>query len=231
MRMSSFDAPSGTEEFSDQYAHARARARGAASNESRRRPTAFGIFTLGIGTKERSQENERMNASGLTSRQAAFVTQILLDPNGTKAAVAAGYSPRTAAAIATENLRKPEIASALAEARRQRAQRVRIEADAVLEQVYRMAMVDVREFVDAQNRLIPLRQLPDTAAAAIQSIEITERDGAITYRVRLADRVAAIDRLMRHLGLFEKDQRQQGGAVAELLGAIHAAGSRLPVRP
>jgi len=50
----------------------------------------------------------------LTPKQARFVAEYSVDMNATQAAIRAGYSEQTAAAIGYENLRKPEIASALA---------------------------------------------------------------------------------------------------------------------
>lgn len=49
----------------------------------------------------------------LTDKQAAFVREYAVDKNGTQAAIRAGYSPRTAREMATENLAKPAIRSAV----------------------------------------------------------------------------------------------------------------------
>ena len=52
----------------------------------------------------------------LTSKQDAFVKEYLLNGgNGTQAAIKAGYSEKTAQAIATENLLKPVIKKAIEE--------------------------------------------------------------------------------------------------------------------
>lgn len=45
----------------------------------------------------------------MNDRQRAFCQYYAADPDGTAAAIKAGYSRRTAAAIASENLRKPEL--------------------------------------------------------------------------------------------------------------------------
>lgn len=68
----------------------------------------------------------------LTEKQRRFIEEYLVDLNATQAAIRAGYSPDTAHAIGWENLRKPEIESALAEARRAQTERTRIDADYVL---------------------------------------------------------------------------------------------------
>ena len=50
-----------------------------------------------------------MNDMALTARQKRFGDEYAVTLNGTKAAIAAGYSEKTAASMAYENLRKPEI--------------------------------------------------------------------------------------------------------------------------
>lgn len=45
----------------------------------------------------------------LTAKQQRFCDEYLIDLNATQAAIRAGYSPKTATVIATENLRKPNI--------------------------------------------------------------------------------------------------------------------------
>lgn len=45
----------------------------------------------------------------LTPKQQRFCDEYLIDLNATQAAIRAGYSKKTAAVIATENLRKPNI--------------------------------------------------------------------------------------------------------------------------
>ena len=167
----------------------------------------------------------------LTPKQATFVEEFLVDSNGTQAAIRAGYSPRTANEQAARLLANASVADAVAAARQLRAERVQVEADDVLRQVAHMLFVDVRRLVDDQSRPIPLHLLPDDVAAAIQSVEITDHAHGRTFRYRLADRVAAVDKLMRHLGLFSLDNRQAGNAIGELLAAIHGAGSRLPITP
>ncbi len=53
--------------------------------------------------------------SGLTVKQRRFVSEYLIDGNGTQAAIRAGYSEDTAAEMAYENLNKPHIAAKLKE--------------------------------------------------------------------------------------------------------------------
>jgi phage terminase small subunit len=54
----------------------------------------------------------------LTMKEALFIQEYLVDFNGTAAAIRAGYSVKSAAVIAYENLRKPHIRIAVDEAKR-----------------------------------------------------------------------------------------------------------------
>ena len=51
-----------------------------------------------------------VDLAGLTEKQRRFCDEYLIDLNATQAAIRAGYSPKTAAAIAAENLTKPKVA-------------------------------------------------------------------------------------------------------------------------
>ncbi len=73
----------------------------------------------------------------LTPKQAMFVKEYLKDLNGTQAAIRAGYSKKTANAIATENLAKPFIAGAVKVEMDKRAEKVDIDAEWVLREAKR----------------------------------------------------------------------------------------------
>lgn len=49
----------------------------------------------------------------LTQKQQRFVDEYIISGNATQAAIKAGYSKKTAAVTATENLRKPNIKAAI----------------------------------------------------------------------------------------------------------------------
>ena len=170
----------------------------------------------------------RHGSGQLTSRQAIFVRHYLVDRNGKQAAIRSGCSPRTAEVQASTLLSYPKVAEAVAELAQEQADKLEITSEAVLLQVYCMAMADVRRLVDETGQPIPLHLLPEDIAAAIQDVVIKNEGGVQTYKVRLCDRNSALDKLMKHLGLYEKDNRQTGNAIGELMAAVHGGGFRLP---
>ena len=76
--------------------------------------------------------NRSNNEIKLTSKQATFINEYLVDLNATQAAIRAGYSKRTAGQIGDENLRKPQIAKAIQESMSQRAERTEISSELVV---------------------------------------------------------------------------------------------------
>lgn len=71
----------------------------------------------------------------LTAKQAAFVSEYLIDLSATQAAIRAGYSVKTANRIASENLTKPVISRAIEQAMARRAERTELTAQDVLDSI------------------------------------------------------------------------------------------------
>lgn len=74
-------------------------------------------------------------------------------------------------------------------------------------------------------KVIPKDQLPREVLDAIAEISLTEK-GA--FKIKMHDKGAAVDRLMKHLGLYEADNKQISDPIAELIQSVQ--GSRIPVK-
>ena len=83
----------------------------------------------------------------MTPKQARFVQEYMVDLNGTQAAIRAGYSEKTAQEIASENLSKPIIASAIESHQADRAANVGIDAEWVLRRYKLLANFNIRKFL------------------------------------------------------------------------------------
>lgn len=86
-----------------------------------------------------------------TPKEQRFIDEYLIDLNGTQAAVRSGYSASSARQIASENLSKPYIQHAIAEARRAQQQRTQITADRVVQEIANVALADARELVEVRT--------------------------------------------------------------------------------
>ena len=167
----------------------------------------------------------------LTQRQQIFIREWMKHGNGSKAAQAAGYAPATARQMAVSNLKIPKVIAEIERLKGLQSKRYEVTVERVMSQAARMAFVDPREYVDGSGELIPLHELSDEAAAALQGLEVDQgQNGKLKTKYKLVDRGAAVDKLMRHLGLFERDNTQAVDAVGNLLASIHSAGSRIGVK-
>ena len=149
-------------------------------------------------------------AGQLALRRRLFVEQYLIDYNGKQAAIRAGYSPHTAEVQASDLLRAPKVSAALERRMAQRAARMGLSQDRVLEEYRALAMSDVSHYtVDETGNLGLAPGAPDNALAAVSSIKrrtIVRRigdDTETTYEVefKLWDKPGALKLLAKHVGV------------------------------
>jgi Terminase small subunit len=101
--------------------------------------------------------------------------------------------------------RKAHIAALIKERTQKRLEAAKLEADEVILSAARVLRFDPRKLVDEKGKPKKLHELDDATALALHSVEL---DGKGIRKVRV-DKSTAREQLMKHLGLFEKDNRQQ----------------------
>lgn len=124
------------------------------------------------------------STDGLTLRQERFVSAYLLEPNATQAAIAAGYSAKSAGARGAVLLAMPAVKTALA----QRSERSLAKVDASVGRIVRelaaIGFSDVTQiFEDSEAglRIRPLAQWPAEMRACVSTIK--------TRRVVVEDKI------------------------------------------
>jgi phage terminase small subunit len=133
----------------------------------------------------------------LNPKQQKFCEEYLIDLNATQAAIRAGYSKKTAYAIGSENLTKPEIHAYIENLKRDRSERTLIEADFVilgLKEVALRCMIN-KPVMEWNYRDKMLQQKRDD-------------DGNGVYEFDSNGANRSLELLGRHLGIFEKDNSQ-----------------------
>lgn len=159
----------------------------------------------------------------LTPKQQRFVEEYLVDLNASAAARRAGYSARRADQQGLENLRKPEIATAIAAGRAALSERTGSTSERIAQELARLALFDVRRLVREDGTPLPLTELDEDTARAIAGIDVVAVGNAElgvgqVLKFKLADKGANLERLAKLLGYFERDNRQKNP-----LGAFDAA--------
>lgn len=163
-------------------------------------------------------------ASGLTPQQYRFVEEMLLDPsNQGKAAIRAGYSIHSAKGIASNLMADPKVRAVIDERQRERAQRLGITEDRVLQEIALIAFANVQDVMETNedgDTTVNLKHMPRDVAAALGEISITTKKGKTTTKtakVRLHDKIAALDKLGKHLGMFKEKVEHSGVLTLEQL--------------
>jgi phage terminase small subunit len=110
----------------------------------------------------------------LQSKQARFVAEYLIDHNGTKAALWADYSAKSARTIGAENLTKPHIAAAISAAQEKRAERIEITQDWVVEELRKLAAANMADYLTADGDL-DLTALTRDQTAALAEVTCHRR--------------------------------------------------------
>ena len=143
----------------------------------------------------------------LTGRQRLFTREYLVDLNATKAAIRAGYSPRSAGQRGWALRRHPEVAARIEAAMEDRAEAVGITAERVLCELARLGFANIRDFVSGEGEgvaWLDLSALTREQAAAVTAVEVDERGGGRRVKIKLADKSRNLELIGRHLGLFPR---------------------------
>lgn len=148
----------------------------------------------------------------LSAKHERFVSEYLVDGNGLRAAIAAGYSSNGAGVAAHRLLSNVNVASEIANRSQKIANKLEISAEKTLQGIAELAFFDIRKLFAEDGSLKQMHELDPSEANAIAGIEVndlyehfgkgkSEKIGIIR-KVKLADRGVNLERLGRHLKLF-----------------------------
>lgn len=167
-----------------------------------------------------------------------FCRAYIIDFNGTNAAIAAGYSKKSAHVSSTRLLKNAKVKARLAELQKKQTDKLDITAERVLREIALLAYSNMDDYVrieDGKRVLdtsIPTR---DQMAAVVEITEDStggsgdgERRAVIRTRFKLADKGLNLERLGRHLKLFT-DKIEHSG-LETLADKIAASRARIANR-
>jgi phage terminase small subunit len=161
--------------------------------------------------------------------QEQFANQYLKDLNGTKAALAAGYSANCAGQIAWEMLNDPKykhVQDRIAHLMKIRADETKVDAAFVLKKLKMLAEAKIEQYVElvTEKRLVgqgkgkpkafveyqvlrwkDFTKLSEDQLGAIQQI----KQGQYGIEIKLFDKSWSLDMIAKHIGLYEKDNQQK----------------------
>jgi len=161
------------------------------------------------GRPRRAQRDAR---GRYTPKNEAFVNAYFVhEMDGHAAAIAAGYSPKSARSIASQLLNKPLIMNEIHKRLRHNAKKADITSERVLAELGTIGFSDLRDLLELSEDGVRLKssgEISEDAARALAAIKET-RNG---LEVRLHDKKGALELLGRHLGMF-REHIEHSGAI------------------
>lgn len=158
-------------------------------------------------------------ASKLTPKQQRFCEEYILDLNATQAALRAGYSAKCIHNQGPANLLKPIIKTELQRLIAKRSKRTLITADNVVIELAKVAFSNIQDYLtickDGEIFLKNFDDIEREKLAAVESINISttmNKDDIREYtttQFKLCSKLNALEKLGKHLGIYQKDNEQK----------------------
>jgi len=105
------------------------------------------------------------------------------------------------------------IRSRVEELQKEIAWRNELSIDSIIQELKRIILFNPKDLFNEEGNLKNVSDLPNEVAAAISSIDVTEiySGGNLkrANRIKFYNKLDALEKLAKHLGFYEKDNKQQ----------------------
>jgi phage terminase small subunit len=165
-----------------------------------------------------------MRKRRLTLKQEVFVREYLIDLDAAKAVIRAGYhaTGQRAAEIGYQLLQKAPVREQIQAEMDARSRRTHITADQVVTELARVAFVDMSRIVRFEGGKMVItetKDLTEDERRALSEMSESVTENGHTRKVKVHDKLKALELLGRHLGMW-KDKVELSGEVT--LGSLLA---------
>ena len=166
----------------------------------------------------------RTTPEGLTEQQERFCIEyfrlgVATDAYKIAYPAALEWKPASVECNASKMLADTKVGQRIAALRKQASDKAVITEARVLKEAASIAFSDVRQLFDATGRIKPMSEWPEGIAAAVSSIEVLHSatgDPISTTKIKLWNKDSALEKLLKHMGMYEKDNRQKAPILANL---------------
>jgi phage terminase small subunit len=160
----------------------------------------------------------RQTTTPLDPREQRFVALYVDNPNGTQAAIAAGYAPKSAHVTASRLLRRAKIKDAIARRNAELLLELDFTPARIVREIAKVAGVNMADFVsidDEGNSHIDLSGVKRRQFAAVSAVEgpIVEEGRVVKApKIRMHDKLRALDMLAKMARLYPAERTEHTGA-------------------
>lgn len=150
----------------------------------------------------------------LTLKRQKFCEEYIIDGNGQRSALAADCPKPSAAAQAGNMLKIPEVIDYLRLLRLSQQRRTDSDGDKVVEEFAKIGYSNIRNYYKTDGSLIPITDLPEDIAAAIQSVKETEYKASdntskVIREYKLHSKIDALKELGSHHDIYNQDKNKK----------------------
>lgn len=166
------------------------------------------------GRQKKENGSEAIKTPKLTKRQEKFVAAAA-DPNVksyTEAAKIAGYSPKTAGAIAGENLQKPEIFEAIEKRKKILAELAQVTDQHIFGATAEIAFSSIEDALDDSGYLDIAKAKKNGSISLIKKITRNPTKYGETVAIEFYPKDAALARIGEYLGMKQQDRSNEADA-------------------
>lgn len=150
-------------------------------------------------------------ANKLHQRRTRFVKEFLIDQNATRAAIAAGYSERSAKVTGCRLLTDANVRSQIETGNNKVNGKLDLTVERIREEIARLAYYDPRDFWNEDGTAKPIHEIHEDARRAIAGFEVAELfEGSgdkrnlagYVKKFKLSDKRGALELAARHLKML-----------------------------
>ena len=156
--------------------------------------------------------------------------------NASEAAKSAGYSAKTAGVIGCRLLKDVQVQSILGERQKALANKYELTAEAIIKSIAQELHFDPANLFNEDGSVKSVSEMDADTRMALVSIETLQlgdpESPAIIRKIKWATKHQAREQAMKHLGMFEQDNKQKSDpitALTEFLMERTGGTSRLPI--
>jgi phage terminase small subunit len=176
-----------------------------------------------MATKKPAKKTKNSSSKeSAAQRRKLFATAYLSNgSNATQAAIAAGFSEKTAYSAGCRLLKHVDVQAIIQAAAKKVEEQCGLTLERTLKEIARLAYADPRKLFKEDGSLKQIHELDDDTAATIASVEVDEigTDGVVigmTRKVKQWDKKGALDMAMKFHGAYEKDNKQKQPVILQV---------------
>lgn len=170
--------------------------------------------------KKKKKKKKNIRVDKLTEQQKLFAQYYIKDHqfNGTQAAIAAGYSKKTAATQGARLLTRVHIQEYIQSLLRPARKKFDISIERVLQELTFIGFGNVQELFDENGNVKPIHKLSEDTARMLAGIEVEQLfragspiAGGKNFKYKSNDKLKALELLGKYLKMFTENVKVSGG--------------------